>query len=122
MAFEHFISHCGLVEAHPARGKETVSLGFIFQLPKTTMSNVLETSFNRVIKDCPDRCHVWDTSTGSPSNLRQIKRAYSQLQGTYMHVLFQNTCRIYVSNKIVLKGIHFAVSYSTQEGNANIAT
>ncbi len=37
-----------------------------------------------------------------------------------MHVLLQNICRTNMSYQILLEGIHFVLSYSTQRWNARV--
>ncbi len=46
------------------------------------------------------------------------KTRFFTIQGTYIHVLLQHMCRIYMSCFILLKGIYFALTYSAQRWNA----
>ncbi len=89
---------------------------FFYQLFIATLSNSLQTSFNSVLKDWPDKYHVCVTST------RIVKtHFFSLLKGTYIHVLLQNTCHKYRSYHILLQGIHFVSLSSTYRWSAYVA-
>ncbi len=96
---------------------------FLFQLFIATMSNSRQTSFNRVIKDWPDKCHVWGIPTRSPSrsNSRSLKYRLFHTKKKHMYMFLHNICRINMSNNIFYQGIHFTLAYSTQTWNAYVA-
>ncbi len=77
-----------------------------FQSFIATMSNSLQASFTRFMKNGLDKYHVWGTLTSSPSrsSARQLKHAFFlHSKGTHVHVFLPNICRIHVVSYLVWK-------------------
>ncbi len=77
-----------------------------FQRFMATMSNFLQTSFNRVMKDWHDKYHVWGTPSRLPSRLisRYLKLAFFHCSREHICMCYYRTSGVYMSNHIFGKG------------------